>query len=399
MEPGKNPARPDLTAVSQACGLEINRRVYRRLGEMGWHLQIVADATFPGTTKPTEPQAAWERGLHRLERRGSRTRYHTYRGLNELLGRLRPRAVLLDLEPDSFLAWQLGRWCRKNGAPLIIQSCENLSAHFWKSLLGLRLKTAVRAGTMRAVNFLTRPLIAHVLGISAGVVEQMVRLGYGGRCSQIPLGFDPAIFTEDPAARAEKRRALGLVNPTVGYFGRLTPVKGVHLLIGALAGLKHLPWQFLVDDFAESGSAYAEQLTALIAKHGIADRVVYFRAAHGEMPAFMNAADIVALPSITTATSKEQYGRVIPEAMACGRAMIVSDCGAFPELAGDAAIIIPESDVPALRVAIESLLADEPARQRLGAAGKLRAAEHFTLGVQAVKMDAVLRQLPAPTAA
>ena len=175
MEPGKNPARPDLIAVSQACGLEINRRVYRRLGEMGWHVQIVADATFPGTTKPTEPQAVWERGLHRLERRGSRTRYHTYRGLNELLGRLRPRAVLLDLEPDSFLAWQLGRWCRKNGAPLIIQSCENLSAHFWKSLLGLRLKTAVRAGTMRAVNFLTRPLIAHVLGIRAGVVEQMVR--------------------------------------------------------------------------------------------------------------------------------------------------------------------------------------------------------------------------------
>ncbi|MEO6785408.1 MAG: glycosyltransferase family 4 protein, partial [Chthoniobacteraceae bacterium] len=358
----------DILVVSQASGFEINRRVYRRLRDLGWTVEIVTDAFFPGTARATEPQAEWETALHRMERYGCRSRYYSYRGLPALLDKVRPRAVLLDLEPDSFLAWQLGRWCRRNNARFLIQSCENLPAHFWRSLGRGRISRAVRAGIMRTINFLTRPLIAHVFAISSGVMEQMHRLGYEGRCSVIPLGFDPAIFVCSPELREQKRRELRLVHPTVAYFGRLLPIKGVHLIIKALAALKHCEWHFLIDDFTGAGSDYATRLIALIAEHDIKDRVVFFHASHGEMPAFMNAADIVVLPSITTATTKEQYGRVVPEAMACGRPVIVSDFGALPELVGGSGRIVPEDDVKSLSAAIANMLTNEPERRRLGEA-------------------------------
>ena len=383
----------DILIVSQASGFEINRHVYRRLRDLGWSVQIVTDAFFPGTTRATEPKADWETALHRMERYGCRSRYYSYRGLPALLDKVRPRAVLLDLEPDSFLAWQLGRWCRRNNGRLLIQSCENLPAYFWSSLGRWHIRQAVRSGIMRTINFLTRPLITHVFAISCGVMEQMHRLGYEGRCSKIPLGFDPAIFVGSEELREQKRRALKLVHPTVAYFGRLLPIKGVHLIIKALAALKHCQWHFLIDDFTGAGSDYATRLTALIAGHDIKDRVVFFHASHGEMPAFMNAADIVVLPSITTETSKEQYGRVAPEAMACGRAVIVSDCGALPELVGESGRIVPEGDVQSLSAAIANLLKDEPERRRLGEAGRQRALEHLTLNVQAEKISAVLNRL------
>lgn len=385
--------RLDLMVVSQACAVEINRRVYRRLSELGWSVQIATDAVLIGTSRPCDPPGEWKTALHRLERRGKRTRYSTYRGLLALLDRARPRAVLLDLEPDSLLAVQIGRWCRRNGARFLVQACENLPILFWQALRRGRIRQAARFAIMRGMNVLTRPLIAHVFAISTGVVEQMHRLGYAGRCSVIPLGFDPAIFADSPPLRDRKRRELGLVHPTVAYFGRLLPVKGVHLLIEALALLKRRQWQFLIDDFSDPRSTYAAQLIALIEKHGIKDRVVFFQSDHGEMPAFMNAADVVVLPSITTETSKEQYGRVVPEAMACGRAVIVSDCGALPELVGTAGCIVPENDVEALASAIDSLIGDEAARIRLGAAGRQRAAQHLSLEVQAEKINRVLRAL------
>jgi glycosyltransferase involved in cell wall biosynthesis len=106
------------------------------------------------------------------------------------------------------------------------------------------------------------------------------------------------------------------------------------------------------------------------------------------MPAVMNAADIVAAPSIW----KEQYGRVVPEAMACGRALVVSDIGAMPELLGDCGVKIPCGNVEALSVALRRLLQDETERMRIGRRAALRARDELGIGTQADIVERTLAE-------
>ena len=83
---------------------------------------------------------------------------------------------------------------------------------------------------------------------------------------------------------------------------------------------------------------------------------MYFDATHREIPDYMKAADIVVLPSISTPTWREQYGRVIPEAMACGKIVVGSSSGAIPEVIGDSGFVFPEGNVRALAALLRSLL-------------------------------------------
>jgi len=63
----------------------------------------------------------------------------------------------------------------------------------------------------------------------------------------------------------------------------------------------------------------------------IKDKTIFFKANHTEIADFMNATDISVLASIPTKKWVEQYGRVVPEAMACGNRVIISDVGAQNE--------------------------------------------------------------------
>ena len=60
------------------------------------------------------------------------------------------------------------------------------------------------------------------------------------------------------------------------------------------------------------------------------------------------AMDLLVLPSISTDTWKEQYGRVLVEARACGTQVAGSNSGAIPLVVGDPEMIFPEGDVSAI---------------------------------------------------
>lgn len=81
--------------------------------------------------------------------------------------------------------------------------------------------------------------------------------------------------------------------------------------------------------------------------------MVYFDAKHAEMPDFMNASDI---PSLSTPNWKEQYGRVLPEAMACEKLVVGSNSGAIPELVGGYGRIFAEGDTRDLSGLLRELL-------------------------------------------
>jgi glycosyltransferase involved in cell wall biosynthesis len=354
---------PRLLVVSPPCHQPVNRAVYAELAaKHGVTLHLVVpqrlhvggqwrDTPLDPSTQPYE--------LTALELTGTHGRLQRMRGLRELARNWKPTHVLVDSDPASLLVWQAARAC--DGAAVWALTAENLMPRYAREIVaGIAAAKPRRAfGPLLtwALRKLVHPRVSRVFTLSRDGTRVMEAMGFAGRAVQIPLGFDPSLFhIQRREAIEATREHLGLIEPTVAYFGRLTPEKGVHLLLQALASLKDLRWQLLLDHFSDYESGYSAQLRGIIRTLSLDDRVVFFDAEHARMPDFMNAADIVVLPSMSTPKWKEQYGRVLPEAMACGKAVVGSDSGAIPELVDGHGSIFPEGDVPALADVLSRLL-------------------------------------------
>ena len=84
------------------------------------------------------------------------------------------------------------------------------------------------------------------------------------------------------------------------------------------------------------------------------------------------------IPTRTTKKIREQFGRVIVEAMACQIPVIGSTCGAIPEVIADAGLIFEENDANALAKQLRKLIADENLQKSLAIAGRKRVEENYT---------------------
>jgi glycosyltransferase involved in cell wall biosynthesis len=96
------------------------------------------------------------------------------------------------------------------------------------------------------------------------------------------------------------------------------------------------------------------------------------------MPAQYRDIDALALPSLTRANWKEQFGRVLVEAMGSGVPVVGSDSGAIPDVIGDAGLIVPEGDAPALANALRRLCDDAELYADLSQRGRERVLREFT---------------------
>jgi glycosyltransferase involved in cell wall biosynthesis len=371
----------DIVVISRASFTTVNRAVYRELVKYGWNVEILVPERldFSGHHKYPDERTPADPPIHQLSLSSDHQRLHTYRGLFRLLKKLNPRVIYLDNDPASRLSVELGLWAKLRGVALVCQSCENQSRRFSTSFSRMGVKGIINAGLIKIFVALARPNIDDVLVINSDGIQVLNELGFAGKVSLIPLGFDADLFYPDMRKRENIRNQLKLDKTTVAYFGMIRRPKGVHLLIEALGNLMDLEWQLLIDEFGLYSDNYQTFIQELIRETGITSRVVFFDAKHEEMPAYMNAADIVVLPSITTAGSKEQYGRVISEAMACGRMVIVSDSGALPELVSDAGLCCRQNDVEALENALREAITKPEMRADLGMRAHKRA--HSTLSV------------------
>jgi glycosyltransferase involved in cell wall biosynthesis len=88
--------------------------------------------------------------------------------------------------------------------------------------------------------------------------------------------------------------------------------------------------------------------------------------------------DVLVLPSRTMPTWKEQFGRVLIEAMACGVPVIGSDSGEIPTTIGEAGMVFSEGDADGLAAQIARLYNDPVLRMGLGEKARKRAAENFS---------------------
>jgi glycosyltransferase involved in cell wall biosynthesis len=113
------------------------------------------------------------------------------------------------------------------------------------------------------------------------------------------------------------------------------------------------------------------------------------------MAGFYPTLDIFVLPSRTTKTWKEQFGRVLIEAMACETAVVGSSSGEIPHVIGDAGLIFEQGNVQHLREQITRLISRPSDRRRLGQTGRLRVLNQYSMGHVAEKTVALYERMLA----
>ena len=186
----------------------------------------------------------------------------------------------------------------------------------------------------------------------------------------IGYGVDTEGFRPSTAARERSDKGL-----TIGFVGRMLPGKGLNVLAEALAKLSTDAWQLLVVGEGSERAGFEQQLAA----SGLLNRAQFTGAISFDLvPEYFKQLDLLVIPTQTTKRIREQFGRVIVEAMASGIPVIGSTCGAIPEVIGDAGLVFPEGDAEALASALRQLLSDHALRDRLAQAGRKRVEQHYS---------------------
>jgi glycosyltransferase involved in cell wall biosynthesis len=224
---------------------------------------------------------------------------------------------------------------------------------------------------------------AHALACNEEAATIIRRHGYAGPLTIVPqFGVDPDLF----APGREKLGGEGLV---VGYLGRLVPEKGILDLVEAMAGLPPHVALRLVGDGAQRPA-----IERRVAQLGLGPRVSLAPSVGStEVPATMRGLDALVLPSRTMPNWKEQFGRVLVEAMSCGVPVVGSSSGEIPNVIGDAGLVFPEGDVPALRAALARLVVSPDLRADLARRGRARVLAGFTQAAVARRHVEVYRAM------
>ena len=223
-------------------------------------------------------------------------------------------------EPYVVAGFQLARWTPRD-VPFVFWTAQNLSKQYPPPFRWFERYCVGRCAGWQACGHTT--------------VATLAPRGYSAKPHRVmPLGVDMEVFRPDAGAGAEVRRSLGWVEsgpPVVGFLGRFAPEKGVWVLTAALDELR-TPWRAL---FVGGGKLEGE-IRAWADKYPD-DRVrVVTGVPHDAVPPYLNAMDILAAPSQTTPQWREQLGRMLIEAMACGVAVVGSGSGEIPYVIGDA---------------------------------------------------------------
>ncbi|MBA2226060.1 MAG: glycosyltransferase [Thermogemmata sp.] len=209
-----------------------------------------------------------------------------------------------------------------------------------------------------------------------------MRAGYCDRphCV-IPLGVDTLVFHPEREAGVSVRRQLGWAEggpPVVGYLGRFVAEKGILFLLRVLERLR-VAWRALF----VGGGPLEGCLRRWAERQGAERAQVVTGVAHQAVPRYLNAMDVLAAPSQTTPRWKEQFGRMLIEAMACGVPVAGSDSGEIPYVVGDAGLVLPEADAAAWVAGLAGLLESPARRRELAAAGRERTCQRYAWPVAA----------------
>ena len=295
---------------------------------------------------------------------------HYYPTLKRRLRGFQPDILHMDEEPYNLATWLGVRHARAVGAQSLFFSWQNIYRQYpfpFNLLEKQVLKT-----------------VAYAIMGNEEAVRVWQAKGYDGPYQVIPqFGVDPDLF--HPPAQRDRGRGF-----VIGAAGRrLVPEKGIDLLLRAAAQLPGV-WRLQI---AGEGPE-RQRLEQLARELGIARRVHFDGPIPSEqMPAYLRQLDVLVLPSRTLTNWKEQFGRVLVEAMACEVAVVGAASGEIPNVIEQAGLVFPEEDVDALRAHLLQLMQTAGLRDKLGKAGRERVLERYTQAQIAARTVDVYREM------
>ena len=294
----------------------------------------------------------------------------TYRTLDFGMRTFRPDVILAEEEPDSIAALHIAV------ARALFAPRAKLVLYTWQN------QTRPLSAPVRAVQSAALRAVDAVVCANAEAVELLRLHGFHGHTPVIPaIGIDASVFT--PQVRAPRRL-------NIGYVGRLAVEKGLDDLLAALALVRDLDAHLTLIGDGPQRQNLIQRTAAL----GLSERVTLAGVLSGTaLVAAYHEMNMLVLPSRTTPVWKEQFGRVLVEAMACGVSVIGSSSGAIPEVIGDAGLVFPEGDVDALAAQIRRVASDATLAVQMRRRGSERVHEHYTQERIAAATATFLRSL------
>jgi glycosyltransferase involved in cell wall biosynthesis len=293
---------------------------------------------------------------------------HYYPRFGKEIRAFKPDVVHIDEEPYNVATWHALWHARRFDAKTLFFSWQNIAREY---------PLPFRLGERWVFDHVDYAIMG-----TDSAAEVWQAKGYRGPVAVIPqFGVDADVFC--PPARPRDEGTL-----VIGFVGRLVEEKGGTMLLDTLAKLDGM-WQLDVIGDGPEKTNLIEQSKRL----RIADRVSFATLPSTRMPGYYQGIDVLVVPSLTRPNWKEQFGRVIIEAMACGVPVIGSDSGAIPDVIGQDGLIFPEGDSEALLSHLRTVQRSRSMRQELGQRGRDRVKKNYTQAQVAAQTVDIYRSL------
>jgi glycosyltransferase involved in cell wall biosynthesis len=377
--------------LSKAC---VVGAYQKKLEEIARHDGVELTVVVP-------PEWRDERGVLRLERAhttgydlhvqpivlNGQFHLHFYPGLGQVIRRVQPDVVHIEEEPYNLATFQAVLDAQRVGARTVVFTWQNLQRRYPPPFMWMESYVLAHTDTLLAGN-------------TEGV-EVWRAKGYQGAMEVLPqFGVDPDIYT--PIARPARQSKPSVLlrrnarrpsqnEMVIGYIGRLVPEKGIDVLLQAAAQLQG-PWELRI---LGSGPE-RDRLEKMAQWLGILPRVSFdLPIPSTRMPYYYSGLDVLVLPSRTRTNWKEQFGRVLIEAMACQVVAVGARCGAIPEVIGEAGLTFTEGDPADLRAQLQRLLDAPSLRLELAKKGRQRVLDCYTQSQVAARTVEIYQRLKA----
>ena len=285
--------------------------------------------------------------------------FHWYLGLERIIRKVNPDILHIEEEHYSVVTYQAIRLARKYNLKCVFVSLQNIYKIYpfpFSWIEKYNIKNADCA-----------------VAVSDEIRDVLVRKGLGkDQIPVIPYGVDHLMYRKIKSQKLKSK--FGLDGFTIGYMGRFVKEKGIMDLLQAVSRINSDFNLLLVGSGKLRDEIKAEGIRfELLEKITIVDSI-----SSSQVPYYLNGMDCLVLPSRTTRTWKEQFGRVLTEAMSCEVPVIGSDSGEIPNVIGDCGLVFKEGDVDDLSSKITRLINNPGLREELAKKGRQRVLDNFT---------------------
>jgi glycosyltransferase involved in cell wall biosynthesis len=215
------------------------------------------------------------------------------------------------------------------------------------------------------------------------------------RWAMIPNGVDTNRFRPRPDMRAAIRRELGIASDAtvIGLVARFHPMKDFPSFLAAAHAFAKVRENARFVVCGEGFNSRNDEVKAMIAERGLADRVILLGARSG-MEDVYAAFDVLALSS----AFGEGFPNVLIEAMACAVPCVTTDVGDSRAIVADTGIVVPPGDPDALMRGWEAITGAAHPGQ-FGGRARTRVLEHYSIDRVCLLYETLYRELSTPTPA